>query len=53
MCLYFVCCAKVGRTALIVAAESDYLEVVRLLVQAGADINIRDKVKYKRLYCLY
>ena len=28
------------------AAQGDYLEVVKALIQAGADVNLRDEVDY-------
>ena len=34
---------KLGRTALMEAAENDDLESVKLLLEAGAEVNARDK----------
>ena len=35
---------KGGKTALIMAAEDGHLEVVKALIEAGADVNLRDRV---------
>ena len=40
----FVCLSQIGYTALIVSASSGHLEVVRLLLDRGADPNATDKV---------
>ena len=36
---------EAGRTALMFAAEDGNMEAVKLLISAGADVNIRDKVR--------
>jgi len=33
-----------GRTALICAAEKGHIEIVKMLLSAGADVNYSDKV---------
>jgi ankyrin repeat protein len=35
-----------GRTALLIAAKNRHLEVVRLLLEKGADIKAKDDVSY-------
>ena len=36
---------EAGRTALMFAAEDGNMEAVKLLISAGVDVNIRDKVR--------
>ena len=33
-----------GRTALLKAAQGGHLEIVKVLIEAGADVNLRDDV---------
>ena len=42
ICPPFARCTQEGKTALILASEEGYLEVVFLLVAAGADVNAHD-----------
>ena len=42
---HFSSLQKAGRTALMFAAEDGNMEVMKLLISAGADVNIRDKVR--------
>ena len=35
---------KVEKTALMVAAQGGHLEIVNTLIEAGADVNLRDEV---------
>ena len=35
-----------GRTALLLAAERGDVDVVKVLIEGGADVNTRDKVIY-------
>ena len=37
---------KDGQTALMVAVRGGHLEVVKALIEAGADVNLIDKVCY-------
>ena len=39
-----VCRQSTGRTALSFAAEQGYVEIIKLLIIHGADVDIRDKV---------
>ena len=44
-CLLALCCLlQEGNTALIRASENGHLEVLRLLLNAGADSNVQNKV---------
>ena len=40
-----------AHTALMCAAQQGHLEVVKALLQAGADVNLQDNVSYARDYC--
>ena len=42
---HFSTLQEAGRTALMFAAEDGNMEAVKLLISAGADVNIRDKVR--------
>ena len=42
---------RTGGTPLIVAVVNGYTEIVRILVQAGADVNVEDR--YVCIYCMY
>ena len=42
---HFPTLQEAGRTALMFAAEDGNMEAVKLLISAGADVNIRDKVR--------
>ena len=42
---HFSTLQEAGRTALMFGAEDGNMEVVKLLITAGADVNIRDKVR--------
>jgi ankyrin repeat protein len=47
-----MCCEQDGNTVLMWAAERGYLEVVKVLVQAGADKEKQDKVKPGKVCCI-
>ena len=42
---HFPTLQEAGRTALMFAAEDGNMEAVKLLISAGADVNIKDKVR--------
>jgi ankyrin repeat protein len=52
-----VCCGingvlQNGNTALLMAAQEGYTDVVQLLMEAGADVNVQSKVHLLlHLYC--
>ena len=48
--LFCFCFEKVGRSGLSWACEEGHLEIVRLLVELGADINQTDKCGYTPCY---
>ena len=43
-CMFF-CMIQDGYTALMYASENSNIDIVKLLLQAGADINIQNKVR--------
>jgi ankyrin repeat protein len=57
--LLTVCCGingvlQNGNTALLMAAQEGYTDIVQLLMEAGADVNVQSKVHLLlHLYCCF
>ena len=53
-----VCVSQCGRTALMIAAENGHSDIVTVLLEAGANVNIQDHVsahlvRKKSCACVY